>query len=134
MPSVRSASVLRSAGPWPSARLPTGSSASLMGSAHLKVRRIKVRRKETLDIDCRRLSRDQGWFLSIFLWKFVLGLIAFPGKPWFGFLFLGAYAFYVWKELQSEASASGRHELEPLKVRPRDADPTLIWAALQTIA
>jgi cation:H+ antiporter len=102
---------------------------TLMGSA-----RLKVRRKEALDIDCRRLSRDQGWFLSIFLCKFVLGLIAFPGKPWFGFLFLGAYAFYVWKELQSDASASGRHELEPLKVRPRDADPTLIWAALQTIA
>jgi cation:H+ antiporter len=107
---------------------------TLMGSAHLKVRRIKVRRKETLDIDCRRLSRDQGWFLSIFLWKFVLGLIAFPGKPWFGFLFLGAYAFYVWKELQSDGSASESDELEPLKVRPRDSDPALIWAALQTIA
>jgi cation:H+ antiporter len=47
-----------------------------MGSA-----RLKVRRKEALDIDCRRLSRDQGWFLSIFLCKFALGLIAFPGKP-----------------------------------------------------
>jgi cation:H+ antiporter len=102
---------------------------TLMGSA-----RLKVRRKEALDIDCRRLSRDQRWFLSIFLCKFALGLIAFPGKPWFGFLFLGAYAFYVWKELQSEGSASERHELEPLKVRPRDSNPTLIWAALQTIA
>jgi cation:H+ antiporter len=57
-----------------------------------------------------------------------------PGKPWFGFLFLGAYAFYVWKELQGDGSAAERHELEPLKVRPRDSDPTLIWAALQTIA
>jgi cation:H+ antiporter len=102
---------------------------TLMGSA-----RLKVRRKEALDIDCRRLSRDQGWFLSIFLCKFALGLIAFPGKPWFGFLFLAAYAFYVWKELQSDGSASEGHELEPLKVRPRDSDPTLIWAALQTIA
>lgn len=36
--------------------------------------------------------------------------------------------------MQSEGSASERHELEPLKVRPRDSDPTLIWAALQTIA
>jgi hypothetical protein len=37
-----------------------------------------MRRNETLDVDCRRLSRDQGWFLSIFLCKLTLGLIAFP--------------------------------------------------------
>jgi sodium/calcium exchanger protein len=34
---------------------------TLLGSA-----RLHVRRKETLDVDCGRLSRDQGWFLSIF--------------------------------------------------------------------
>src|SRR5260370_39807139 len=96
--------------------------------------RLKVRRKEALDVDCRRLSRDQGWFLSIFLCKLALGLIAFPGKPWFGFLFLGAYAFYVWKELRSRGSVSEGHELEALKIRPRDSDPALIWAALQTVA
>src|SRR5258708_316109 len=102
---------------------------TLMGSP-----RLKVRRKETLDVDYRRLSRDQAWFLSIFLCKLALGLIAFQGKWWFGFLFLGAYAFYVWKELQSDGSISEDHELEPLKIRPRDPDPALIWAALQTIA
>ncbi len=37
-----------------------------------------MRRNETLDVDCRRLSRDTGWFLSIFLCKLALGLIAFP--------------------------------------------------------
>ena len=102
---------------------------TLMGSP-----RLKVRRKEALNVDCRRLSRDQGWFLSIFLCKLALGLIAFPGKSWFGFLFLGAYAFYVWKELQSDESFSEGRELEPLKIRPRDCDPAFIWAALQTIA
>ncbi len=40
----------------------------------------------------------------------------------------------MWKELQSDGSASESHELEPLKARPRDSDPTLIWAAVQTIA
>ena len=102
---------------------------TFMGSA-----RLKVRRKETLDLDCRRLGRDQGWFLTIFLCKLALGVIAFPGKPWFGVLFLGAYALYVWKELQGDGSSSEGHELEPLKIRPRDSDPGLIWAALQTIA
>jgi cation:H+ antiporter len=102
---------------------------TLMGSP-----RLKVRPKETLDVDCRRLSRDQGWFLSIFLCKLALGLIAFPGKPWFGFLFLGAYALYVWKELQCDESISEGRGLEPLKIRPRDSDPALIWAVLQTMA
>ena len=102
---------------------------TLMGSP-----RLKVRRKESLDVDCRRLSRDQGWFLSIFLCKLALGLIAFPGKPWFGFLFLGAYALYVWKELQCAESISEGRGLEPLKIRPRDSDPALIWAVLQTMA
>jgi cation:H+ antiporter len=102
---------------------------TLMGSP-----RLKVRRKESLDVDCRRLSRDQGWFLSIFLCKLALGLIAFPGKPWFGFLFLGAYALYVWKELQCAESISEGRGLEPLKIRPRDSDPALLWAVLQTMA
>jgi cation:H+ antiporter len=102
---------------------------TLAGSA-----RLKVRRKEALDVDCRRLSRDQGWFLSIFVCKIALGLVAFPGKPWFGCLFLAAYALYVWTELRSDGDVSEGHELEPLKIRPRDADPALLWAALQTIA
>ena len=55
---------------------------TLMGSA-----RLKVRRKEALDVDSQRLSRDQGWFLSIFICKLALGLVAFPGKPWLGLLF-----------------------------------------------
>jgi cation:H+ antiporter len=102
---------------------------TLMGSP-----RLKVRQKEALDVDYRRLSRDQAWFLSIFLCKLALGLIAFQGKWWFGFLFLGAYAFYVWKELHGDGSISEGHELEPLKTRPWDPDPALPWAALQTIA
>src|SRR5215469_10954188 len=40
---------------------------TLMGSA-----RLKVRRKEALDVDCGQLSRDQAWFLSIFLCKLAL--------------------------------------------------------------
>jgi cation:H+ antiporter len=97
----------------------------LLGSA-----RLHVRRKETLDVDCGRLSRDQGWFLSIFIVKLVLGLLAFPGKPWLGVLFLGAYGLYVWKELGREEAASSGKELEPLKIRPRDPEPSLLLAAV----
>lgn len=100
---------------------------TLMGSA-----RLRVRKKEALDVDCRRLSRDQGWFLCIFMCKLALGLVAFPGKHWLGFLFLGAYALYVWKELRRDEAAPDGGELEPLKIRWGDSQPTLFWAALQT--
>jgi cation:H+ antiporter len=60
---------------------------TLMGSE-----RLRIRRKDALEVDYRRLSRDQGWFLIIFIGKLALGLVAFPGKPWLGFLFLGLCA------------------------------------------
>jgi len=103
---------------------------TLMGAAHTK-----GRRKETLDVvDCHRLSRDQGWFLGIFLCGLARGLVSFPGKRWLGILFLGAYALYVLKELRSDESGSDGSDIEPLKIRPRDTDPPLVWAALQTTA
>jgi cation:H+ antiporter len=100
---------------------------TLMGSA-----RLKVRRKEALDVDSHRLSRDQGWFLSIFICKLALGLVAFPGKPWLGFLFIGAYALYVLKELRRDEHTVDEGDLEPLKFRPSDPYPSLFWSALQT--
>ncbi len=102
---------------------------TLLGSRHLK-----VRRKAVLAVDCRRLSRDQGWFLSIFLCKMGLGLVAFPGKHWFGFLFLAAYGVYIWKEMGRAGDLHEANDLERLKLRPRDDRPSLAWAALQTLA
>lgn len=106
---------------------------SVVGLTLLGSQRLKVRRKAALEVDCRRLSRDQLWFLCIFLCKLGLGLVAFPGKPWFGFLFLAAYAVYVWKELAREDDRHEANDLEPLKFRPRDTAPGLGWAALQTL-
>jgi cation:H+ antiporter len=100
---------------------------TLIGSA-----RLRVRKKEILEVDCLRLSRDQAWFLSIFVCKLALGLIAFPGKWLFGFLFLVAYAAYVWTELRRDGEAHESNTLERLKIRPHDASPSLLWAALQT--
>ncbi len=85
-----------------------------------------------VDANCRRLGRDQLWFLAIFVVKIGLGLIVISFKPWLGLVFLGTYAAYVWTELRgvAEAVEGGR---EPLKIRPRDAEPHLAWAGLQTL-
>lgn len=86
-----------------------------------------------LQADCRRLSRDQATFLGIFVFKVGLGLVAFAIKPWLGVLFLLAYAAYVFVEIRDAHTASGEEVLEPLKIRPRIAEPSLGWAALQSI-
>jgi len=85
-----------------------------------------------LHADQRRLARDQGWFLLIFVCKIGLGLVVFSFKPWLGIAFLAAYALYLWQEMRSE-EAEAHHELEPLKLRPAAADPALAWALLQTL-
>jgi len=81
----------------------------------------------------RRLAKDQAWFLLVFGAKFALGLVAFSYKPWCGVLFLITYALYLWREVTAgEAATEPAHQLEPLKIRPRDVEPSLAWAALQT--
>ena len=84
--------------------------------------------------DGARLSRDQAWFMGIFILKVSLGLFAFAFKPWLGLLFLLAYGAYIWGEIRKEDSANVEvHDLDPLKFRPNDLQPRLGWAALQTI-
>jgi cation:H+ antiporter len=79
----------------------------------------------------RRLSRDQGWFLLIFVAKIALGLILFTGKAWLGLLFLAAYALYVRQEMGGEQEEE-EGELEPLKLAPRAAEPSMLLTLLQT--
>ncbi len=79
------------------------------------------------------LSRDQAWFLVIFLAKIGLGLVAFAIKPWLGLLFLAAYGAYFWKEMRGEQEDAG-HDLEPLKLAPGNADPSARLAVIQTLA
>lgn len=87
-----------------------------------------------VQVDHARLARDQSWFLSIFVVKCGLGLIAFAFKPWLGVVFLVAYALYVWRELKSDDTASHDEELEPLKFQPRAEVPSLTMVAIQTCA
>jgi cation:H+ antiporter len=84
-------------------------------------------------VDHRRLARDQSWFLAIFAFKIGLGLVAFAFKPWLGLLFVGAYGLYVWKELRDDEATDADEILEPLKLRPREAEPALAWIVLQGV-
>src|ERR1700733_9710421 len=87
-----------------------------------------------LQLDTQRLSSDQAWFLLIFVVALTLGLVSFPFKRWLGILLFGAYALYVWREF---TAGHGREhddeQLEPLKFRPRNPNPSLAWASLQTL-
>jgi cation:H+ antiporter len=95
--------------------------------------RHRLRRSDTrVQVKHERLARDQAWFLSIFVVKCALGLIAFAFKPWLGVLFLAAYGLYVWRELKDD-EASDDEELEPLKCRPRAATPSMFAVLLQTV-
>lgn len=90
-------------------------------------------RAGTVDADTRRLRRDQLWFLAIFVVKIGLGLVVFSFKPILGIAFLAAYALYCWKELSDDSDTIEDVGLEPLKLRPRDADPSLFWVLVQTL-
>ena len=98
--------------------------------------RLKLRRASTeLQLDTQRLSGDQAWFLLIFVVALALGLVSFPFKRWLGILLFGAYALYVWREM---TAGHGREhddeQLEPLKFRPKNANPSLVWASLQALS
>lgn len=86
-----------------------------------------------IKVDQRRLARDQGWFMGIFVFKVALGLLAFAWKPWLGILFLAVYALYVKRELSHDDDSIEQDDLEPLKLRPRDPDPSMAWACVQSV-
>jgi len=91
-------------------------------------------KKIAQEFSTARLANDQAWFLGVFVFKVGLGLVAFAWKPWLGWLFLAAYALYVWRELSSEGNPEDEpekeDEKEPLKLRPHN--PSTTWALLQT--
>lgn len=99
--------------------------------SHRKLRRGNM----SLQVDGPRLSRDQGWFLLIFAVTLALGLTEFPLKRWLGVALFGAYGLYVWREMTTDHQEDrGDDQLEHLKFRPLDPEPSLRWAVLQTIA
>jgi cation:H+ antiporter len=94
-----------------------------------------LRRSVNIREEFKRLSRDQGWFLSIFVVKLAVGLVTFVFKPWLGALFLAAYALYFWHEMSRDESGEAEEKLEPLIIdRRRSGEPSLGLSALQTLA
>jgi cation:H+ antiporter len=87
---------------------------------------------QPIDVNRQRLSRDQSWFLLIFVFKIALGFVAFAIKPWLGWVFLAAYAAYTWAEVRHEGDEA-EGELEPLTFQPRRDNPSWIMVTLQTV-
>lgn len=106
---------------------------AVVGLALILNRRRLARDTYQVRVDHARLSRDQAAFLAVFVVKVALGLVAFAIKPWLGVLFLAAYAAYVWREIQDADTAPDEEALEPLKIRPSVAEPSLAWAVLQAV-
>jgi cation:H+ antiporter len=67
--------------------------------------RSRHQKKIAQEFSTTRLAHDQAWFLVVFVFKVGLGLVAFAWKPWLGWLFLAAYALYVWRELNGARAA-----------------------------
>ena len=105
-------------------------SYAVVGAAMWWSRRRLGRASHHVECDLKKLRRDQAWFLSIFIVKVGLGLVAFHYKPWLGILFLSAYALYLLRELRG-AQVLSEAALEPLKLHPH-GDPRLRWPLLQT--
>lgn len=105
---------------------------AVIGWSLVANRRRNGRATSLAQVDGRRLSRDQSWFLGIFAVKIALGALAFTVKPWLGILFLAAYAVYIGREMRDPGTGDVEGTREPLKFRPRDGEPTLTWALLQT--
>ena len=104
---------------------------AVVGLALLLNRRRLGRPTRQVRVDSVRLGRDQAAFLGVFVGKVALGLVTFAFKPWLGLGFLAAYAAWVWRELREGDTAPEEEVIEPLRLRPRAAQPTLAWAGLQ---
>lgn len=84
-------------------------------------------------VDTQRLARDQTWFLSIFVFKVALGLVAFAIKPWLGIAFFVIYAVYFYKEMTDDGEDASAEGLEPLKLQPKSLEPRLFAIMVQII-
>jgi cation:H+ antiporter len=103
----------------------------IVGITLIVCRRV-LPKTDAVRAEFKRLSRDQGWFLALFVVKIGVGLIAFAWKPWLGVVFLGAYAAYFWSEIRSKTS-DDEGEIGPLKLTPKRAVPSVAAVLIQTL-
>lgn len=104
--------------------------------AMLLIGRRRLERTPAARAASRRLSRDQGWFLIIFVAKVGLGLVAFAFKPALGALFLVAYGVYFRAEMRG-GQAQTQEDPRPLffarALRDAPARPPAWLAIVQTL-
>ena len=81
----------------------------------------------------RRLARDQGWFILIFIAKIGLGLVVLAYKPWLGALFLAAYGLYFWTEMRRGEGDEEKGHIEPLKLTPGLESPSMLASSSQML-
>jgi cation:H+ antiporter len=105
---------------------------AVVGISLLAFPRPAIPNPQAIIVNSVRLRRDQAWFLAIFSFKIALGVLVFAYKQWLGLLFLAAYAGYLRSELSS-ADSMNESDLEPLKFRRADPNPSVGWILLQTI-
>jgi cation:H+ antiporter len=84
--------------------------------------------------DLGKLARDQRWFLTVFVVKVALGLVAFAVKPWLGLLFFAAYAVYFWREIRGGGEHGQAEDLDPLLMQRRRPRPATWAVVTQTLA
>lgn len=89
-----------------------------------------VRRQVTIDYG--KLSKDQLWFLGIFIFNAFLGFITFPGKYLAAIFLFVIYAFYCHQEMCVECELE-RQSTESLKIRSKQAEPETKWVLIQTL-
>jgi cation:H+ antiporter len=104
---------------------------AVVGFSLLAFPRRSIANSSASTVNGVRLRRDQAWFLAIFCCKIALGVLAFAHKQWLGVLFLAAYAGYLQSEL-SNKDIGAASDLEPLKIRRSDPNPSTGWVLLQT--
>ncbi|HEY1721098.1 MAG TPA: hypothetical protein VGG27_07620 [Magnetospirillaceae bacterium] len=92
-------------------------------------RHIKSRTEKA---DNRWLTRVQIWFLAIFALKIGLGVVHFPHKAATGILFIIVYAWFCVSEF-SAGERSASQDLNPLRIQPKAAEPSLFWVLVQTL-
>jgi cation:H+ antiporter len=85
----------------------------------------------SINVNMQKLARNQIWFMCIFVFEVGLGLVAFTIKPWLGFLFLIAYAFF-YRDMSTDIVEVAGY-LEPLRFSPKCVNPKKSLILLQTI-
>lgn len=84
-----------------------------------------------LDADTKHLASDQSMFVGTYTVKVLLGCAAFALKPYCAFFFVAVYALYLVRELRRPEAAAETEALEPLRIAPRQAVPSLTAVVLQ---